>query len=97
MELLVTRLSSVHKWKEFSGISGCFGGLSVSSFCSAATISLLVVEKTRSSNKAVKGSPGVIIFVVVHQSLFFLGQPPAAASSALGLSSSVFMELLVTR
>jgi len=38
MELLVTRLSSVHECHEFSGISGPFGGLSVSSFCSAATI-----------------------------------------------------------
>lgn len=52
MELLVTRLSSVHELKEFNGISGRFGGLSVSSFCSAATISLFVVVKTRSSNKA---------------------------------------------
>ena len=48
----MTRLSSVHELKEFNGISGRFGGLSVSSFCSAATISLFVVANTRSSNKA---------------------------------------------
>lgn len=52
MELLVTRLSSVHEWKEFIGISGRLGGLLVSSFCSAATTSLFVAGKIRSSNKA---------------------------------------------
>ena len=52
IELLVASWSSVYEWKEPRGISGRFGGLLLFSFSNAATRSLLVDEKTRSSNSA---------------------------------------------